>query len=896
MSSTINWHNLSKEEAYKITGGNSGGLSNDTAESLLKKIGKNAIAEQRAYSRLRLLIEQFNSSLIYILLGGTFVSFALGHYIDGAFMMVVLLINGLVGFIQEDKANKSLEALRKMSHTITSVIRDGQRREINATDLVPGDIIMVKAGDKIPADALVISVNRLQINEASLTGEGYPVEKRAGQLPAETPIFERHNMAFMGTVVESGRGTLLVVETGSRTEFGSIAASLRETKKRSTPLQQKIARMSRILGGIISAIIIFIVILGVLRGELLADILIAALALAASAIPEGLLPAITIILIMGMRRIVKEKGLVRKLAATETLGSVTVICTDKTGTLTQGTMQVSHILTATHELELNGETSIDEMAKQGGPTDSHMTTLRIAALVNEAYIENPQDELRSWIIRGTPTERALLLAAIQSGIDRNELWRGRWIEDMVHFESETKYAATLFGTDKGVFELFVIGAADRIIELAVSVDKNGTEQPIGEAERKRMMRHMEMTTSTGLRVVACARKTFATNPPYDALGELSDGLTLVGLIAIKDPLRPDAHHTINDAREAGIRTILITGDHRLTAMTIAREVGLPTGESCTIEGAEIEKMSEEELRIAAQRVCVYARVSPQHKLRIVRALQQNGEVVAMIGDGVNDAPALQHADVGIALGSGTDAAREASDIVLLDNNLKTVLKTIEEGRIIFNNIRKIFIYLTADSFSELFLFIAAISFALPIPLLPTQLLWINVVEDGLPNIALTTERERFGIMKEAPRSPQEPILNKPIKLWMVIAFFTFGLASLTTYIGFLSATQDVALARTAVFALSCIDSLLFTFSVRSFKTTIFHKGIAPNKYILGAVALGLALVLAAIYVPGIRVITRTVPMTLSNWGFVLLAGITEFSIIEYTKYLIFIHKKKVRKG
>ena len=891
MSATINWHNLTKEEVYKVTGSGPGGISNTAAEQRIKTVGKNALAEKAGYSRLKLLLEQFNSSLIYILLGGTLISFLLQRYIDGIFMAVVLLINGLVGFLQEDKANRSLEMLRKMTHATTSVVRGGKRREIDATELVPGDVIIVKAGDKIPADAFIIESNRLQINESALTGEWYPVDKHEGTLQMETPIFERRNMTFMGTIAEEGRGTLLVVATGQDTEFGKVASSLRDTKKRSTPLQKKVAHMSRILGGIISTIIVLIVVLGILRGEPFADILIAALALAASAIPEGLLPAITIILIMGMRRIVKEKGLVRKLAATETLGSVTVICTDKTGTLTEGSMQVSHILTATHELELNRETDMGEIAKQGGPADSHMTTLRIGTLVNEAYIENPQDELRSWIVRGTPTERALLLAAINAGIDRNKLWQGRWIEDIVHFESEAKYAATLFGTDTGTFELLVVGAAEKITELSTAVDKNGVEQMIGEPERERIIRHMEMTTSTGLRVMACARKTFETRPSYDALSELSRDLTLVGLIAIKDPLRSDARNTIHMASRAGIRTILITGDHKLTALTIAREVGLPTGEACVIQGPEIEEMSESELRDASKRTCVYARVSPQHKLRIVQALQQNGEVVAMIGDGVNDAPALQKADVGIALGSGTDAAKEAADIVLLDNNLKTVLKTIEEGRIIFNNIRKIFMYLTADSFSELFLFIATISFALPIPLLPTQLLWINIVEDGLPNIALTTERERYGIMEEQPRDPNEPIFNRKMKAWMVVAFFAFGIASLTTYVGFLLYTKDLALARTAVFALSCIDSLMFVFSVRSFKTTILHKGTFSNKYILGAVAVGIALLLAAIYIPVLETLTHAIPLSPVNWAFVLLGGIFEFTIIESTKYLLFIRKK-----
>lgn len=650
--------------------------------------------------------------------------------------------------------------------------------------------------------------------------------------------------------------------------------------------------MSRSLGLIISLIIIGIVILGILRGEPFVDMLIASLALAASAIPEGLLPAITIVLVMGMRRIVKEKGLVRKLAATETLGSVTVICTDKTGTLTEGTMQVSHILTATHELPIENADSMKIVGSNGGTADSHIEALHIAALVNEAYIENPREELNKWIMRGTPTERALLMAAIQAGIDRNELWQGRWIEDLVLFESETKYAATLFGTAKGTYELLVVGAAEQLTALATAVDKNGIRKEIGTEERERIIRHMEMTTSTGLRVIACARKTFKARPPYDSLKELvQQDLVLVGLIAIKDPLRSDARHTVNMARGAGIRTVLITGDHRLTARTIAHEAGVMVADDCIMDGAQIDALSEQELRIAAQKTCVYARVSPNHKLRIVQALQQSGEVVAMIGDGVNDAPALQASDVGIALGSGTDAAKEASDIILLDNSLKTVLKTIEEGRIIFNNIRKIFMYLTADSFAELFLFVATISFALPIPLLPAQLLWINVVEDGLPNIALTTERERHGIMQEPPRDPKEPLLNTQMKKWMVFIFLMTGVTPFVMYASLLAATGEVALARTAVFALSCIDSLIFAFSVRSLKKPMLNREMFSNRNLVGAVAIGITLLGIAIYVPGIQTIMRTVPLTLFQWGIIGSAALVEITMIEIIKYRIFIRER-----
>lgn len=891
MAIKIQWHNLNLEEVYDVTGSGPGGLSDDRAAEIAKTTGKNSLPEGKRYSRIKIFAEQFNNSLMFILFGAAIISFALNHIIDGIFMLAVLVVNGIVSFLQENKANTSLEALRKISLTMASVIRSGNRREMDATALVPGDIIIVKAGNKIPADARIVEAMHLTINESALTGEWSPVEKYADTIQAEAPLFERHNMAFMGTTVETGRATLLIVATGGETEFGKIAASLRETERRPTPLQKKIVHMSRILGIIISLIIVCIVVLGVFRGEPFADMLIASLALAASAIPEGLLPAITIVLVMGMRRILKDKGLVRKLAATETLGSVTVICTDKTGTLTEGTMQVSHILTATHELPIDKEKGLQEIKTNGEKDDSHMTALRIATIVNEAYIENPQDELRKWIIRGTPTECALLLAAIQAGIDRNELWQGRWIEDIALFDSETKYAATLIGTAEGTFELLIMGAAEQITALSTSVDKNGMHQSIGELERERIIRHMEMTTTTGLRVIACARKTFKEMPSYKTIGELATRLTLIGLIAIKDPLRSDARHTVNIAKEAGIRTVLITGDHRLTARAIAQEVGIPSEETCIMEGSEIDLATDEELRTITQSVCLYARVSPHHKLRIVQALQKNGEVVAMIGDGVNDAPALQASDIGIALGSGTDAAREASDIVLLDNSLKTVLKTIEEGRIMFNNIRKIFMYLIADSFAELLLFIVTISFALPIPLVPTQLLWINVVEDGLPNIALTTEREKYGIMQEPPRNPAEPFLNGAMKKWLAFIFFVFGSAAIGIYIIFLKTTGDLALARTAVFTFSCIDSLLFSFSVRSLKTNMFTRGIFENRFVTGAALIGLTLLLAAIYMPGVRTIVRTVPLEPIHWAIIVAIGFMEIVLIEIAKYFIFIRKK-----
>src|SRR3989344_3915236 len=682
-----NWHTILLEEVFIETKSRKDGLTSKEATEGLKKFGLNALPQEKPYSKIRLFLSQFNSPLMYILLATVVISFLLKHYSDSIFIIVVLLINTTVGFCQENKANQSLLALKKMVKVRTKVLRDGYEKEIDSEELVVGDIVFLKSGDKVPADGRIIESKGLKINEASLTGESQAVKKDA----------EKTNAVFMGTIVEEGRAKIVVVATGVNTQIGEIVLLLKATKERKTPLQKKIATLSKLLGFFILFIIVIIIIEGYFTEKNFVDVFVAALALAVSAIPAGLLPAITVILVLGLRRIFKQNGLVRKLAATETLGSVTVICTDKTGTLTEGKMQVSHILTSTRELMGDNISGLAKGENANG-IESHILALKIATLANDAFVENPDAELQEWVIRGRLTEKALLLSGMQSGLNKKEMEKRYPVLDRISFESEYKFAATYHKKNESQNVIYVVGAPEEIIARCVSLDMDGKKEKLGTVESDKLMAKLETLSQKGLRVLACAHKDYDAQTKYKNLTELIKNLSLVGFIALKDPLRLDAKESILTTKKAGIRTVIVTGDHRLTAKAIAEEIGLAAEDEDIIEGKELEFISDDILKEKAEYISVYARVSPRHKLRIVKALQANGEVVAMLGDGVNDAPALKAADIGVAVGSGTDVAKEVADLVLLDDNFKTIVKSVEQGRVVFENVRKVFVYLVADDF------------------------------------------------------------------------------------------------------------------------------------------------------------------------------------------------------
>ncbi len=888
------WHSFPFERVFREVQSGDKGLSAAESGRRLKEHGKNEIPKIKPIAAVWIFLRQFHNPLMYIVLVAVVLSSSLKHYSDAIFILVVILINTSIGFYQELKAGRTFEALKRLVRIKARVLRDADLKEIDGEELVVGDVIVLRAGDKVPADGRIIDCRNLRINESVLTGESFGVRKDSDPVEPRAVLGDRSSMVFMGTVVEEGYGRAVIVETGSKTELGQIVLLMREAKEQLTPLQEKISHLSRLIGGLVLTLIGAIVLIGYATEKSFIDIFVAALALAVSAIPSGLLPAITVILVLGMRRIFNKNGLVRRLAATETLGSVTVICTDKTGTLTEGKMLVSHILTGNRELLGGSFNGIAGGDKKNG-VESHITALKIGMLANEGFIEDREAELKEWIVRGTPTEQALLLAGAEAGLDKKELEGWYPLVDRIGFDSDLKYAAALHSVDQYSM-LHVVGAPERIIAQTASLDIDGRISDLDSAESRALLQKLEELTRKGLRVVACGYARYPQNITYQSLHDLVKDLVLVGFIALKDPLRPEAASAIASAHRAGIKTIMITGDHRLTAKTIAEEVGFKTTDDAILDGNDLDGLSDEELRERSKSVKVYARVSPRHKLRIVAALAANGEIVAMIGDGVNDAPALKAAHIGVAVGSGTDVAKETADLVLLDNSFETVVKSIEQGRLIFQNIRKVFVYLVADDFSELFLFLGAMSFGFPLPLLPAQILWINFVEDGFPDIALTTEQETKGLMEEKPRDPSEPILNRPLRKWMIAIFFITGIAAFLTFTVLWKASGDLEKTRTMVFALMALDSLIFAYCVRSFKRPIFRRDILSNRYLVGASGAGLVLLLGAVYLPFLQQILGTVPLSLKEWGVVAGISLLELLLLELTKYRIFIAPAKRQYG
>lgn len=883
-----NWHSHEISKIFSVFRTSDVGFSSEQAARKIAKGGRNVLPEKKQFSRLKLFFNQFNSPLIYILLTAVVISFSLGHISDSVFIVVVLLINTIVGFYQENKANNSLAALEKMVKVRARVLRDDQEQEIDSEMIVPGDIIILKAGDKVPADCRIISSKELNVNEASLTGESVAILKEKKVLEKDTLVTNRKNMVFAGTSVESGEAKVVVVATGISTELGKIVGLVKHTEEPKTPLQKKIDRLSKLLGAVILFFIAIIVIEGFLTGKGSVDIFISALALAVSAIPEGLLPAITVVLVFAMRRILKKKGVVKKLSAAEGLGSVTTVCTDKTGTLTEGKMQVRHIFTRARDFlkDPSAEKVFDE---SGGQSD--IWALEIATLTNDAYIENPQDNLGEWIIRGHFTDKALLVAGIQAGLNVQSLENEHQEIGRLNFNSHLRFGAT-FRKDGEKKRLFVVGAPEEIIRRSNFLDagKGEKEIEISKKQKNWLFEKLEELASQGLRVVACAHREIKTEKQEKNLATLAEKLVLTGFIALKDPVRKDVQGAMQRIKNAGIRPVIITGDHKLTAKAVASEIGLKIDMRYILEGRDIEKMSDSELQKKANKISIYARALPEHKLRIVNALHGNNEVVAMFGDGVNDAPALKAADIGVAVGSGTDVTKEVADVILLDDNFKVIVKAIEQGRVAFENIRKVFIYLVADDFSEIILFFGAMFLGLPFPLLAAQILWINLIEDGLPDIALTTEQEIKGVMHEKPRDPDEPILSPAIKKWMFTIFSINGLVTLCFFCLLYKANQDIEKTRTVVFALVAFDSLVLAYSVRSLRRTIFRRDIFSNHFLNGAVMISFALLVLAIYLPVLQNFLGTVPLGSNEWLMIVVITIFETIMFEIGRRVFLLKK------
>jgi len=873
---------------------NSNGLSQAEAFNRLKKFGYNQLPKKAPLGKTIIFFSQFKNSLVVILIIASIISFLLTDKLDAYIILAAVFLNVVIGFFQENKAQTALEKLKKYITTQCRVIRDKKEYLIETEKLVPGDIIIITAGDRLSADVRLLEVNNLEIEEANLTGESLPVVKSTKSLEVGVVLAERENMAYQGTVVIKGKAKGLVVATGQETEMGKIATQLNEVSEEKTPLQKRLIKLGHQITYLFFFLCLFIFIVGVLAGHPVLMMFYTSVAVAVSAIPEGLLVSITVILAIGMQTILKKKALVTKLISAETLGSTTVICTDKTGTITTGEMQVTHIEAFNQKYSLDGK-RLKEKLMIGREI---LLSLKIGMLCNEAVILNEEDELTDWEIVGSATDRALLLAGVQAGLNKNQLEKETPMLDEIPFDSEMKIMISLRELDEKENIVYVKGAPEKILEHLSFVENGSQRQKIDQSMKQKITEISYDLSNKGLRLIALAYQPLSKEikkiEDIFPKGEIKD-LTWVGLMGIKDPLRAEAKETIKLARQAGLKVVILTGDNRVTAKSIAQELGLIIEKNNIIDGQELLKLNDEELKHRVREIKVYSRVTPADKLRIIKAWKEVGEVVAMTGDGINDAPALKQADIGIALGSGTEVAKETADLILLDNNFSTIIAAIKQGRVIYDNIKKVILYLLSDSFSEIFVIFGSFILALPLPFLAAQILWINLISDGLPNFALTMEPEEKGVMEEKPLAKDKPVFGSQQRVLIFIISLITGLGILSLFYIFLKATADLDLARTIAFTALGVDSLLYVFSCRSFRHSLFNKQFFTNIYLIGAVIIGFFLQLLAVYWHPLQIILRTKPLTLEHWFYIIIFSLLVIFVIELTKMISFIQKNKLAK-
>lgn len=846
----------------------------DLAERQLQ-FGRNTLPKEKQDSWWLILLRQLNSAMVYVLLVASVISFALNDKIDAGVILAAVFLNVAVGFIQEYRADRSLTQLKSLVAELATVLRDGQVQQINTEELVPGDMLVLSAGDHISADARLVQTDSLEALESTLTGESESVAKSAAPVAATAVLADQTNMVFAGTSVTNGSGRAVVVFTGAQTELGKIASALRQEPERPTPLQKQLNQFSHLLASVVGVLTLIFFLIGLLSGRPLIDTFTLAVALAVSALPEGLLIGVTVILAVGMKRILKQNGLVRRLASAETLGSVTVICTDKTGTLTEGKMRVDRLVTWDHALGILGEHPEKELSEL-------FMVITIGLLNNDAQVLNPKEEVEHWKVTGNLTERALLMAGASLGLDHQQLQTRHPRIHALPFNSTTKYMATLHTTPKGDKMLHVKGAPERVLAMCTRLRVDQKAVSMSPQQRARLTRDFNRMSAEGLRVLALAYTEVESGTKKISANSL-EKLVFAGFIGIKDGLRPQATAALEACFQAGIQVKMITGDHQLTAQAIAKELGLAAGQEQILNGEELATLSEQELARRLPAISVFARVSPQDKLRIVHALQRAGEVVAMTGDGVNDAPALKAANIGVALGSGTDVAKDAADLVILDDNFQTIVASIKEGRVIFDNITKTVFYLVAASFAEIILVIISILFGLPPILTAAQILWINLVTDTFPNLALTQEPQEATLMQEPPRSPKARIINRQLVTLTVIASGVAGLGSLGVYALIWRLSGSVEVARSATFVGLSVTSLLVAFSVRSLRRPFWKSKLNSNPSLLVATGSGfVAVILATTLVP-LQNILHTTSINPVYLGLTLGLSVAMLGLIELFK-------------
>ncbi len=858
------------------------GLANREVEKRRRKYGPNALEQRSQVKPWEILLDQFKNVLVLLLIFASGISYFIGEGVEALAILAVIVINALFGFITEYKAKQSVEALRKLASTTAKILREGQVREVDAEEIVPGDIVVLEEGDRVPADARLLRVESLAADESSLTGESEAINKMEEVIEEDSALAERFNMVFMGTVITRGNATAVVTATGENTEVGRVGELLQSTESRRTPLEMKLDEMGRSLIVVTLGVTAFVALVGVARGHGVIEMLRTGTALAIAAVPEGLPAVATITLAIGMNRMAAQNALVKRLPAVETLGSTTVICTDKTGTLTENEMTVTEIDLPERSIAVSGtgygpKGDFEEDGRKLEVSDDRRLSalLRAGVLCSNAEVFSEEGR---WEVAGDPTEGALVTAGLKAGISREALEdEGFSRTEELPFSSDRKYMGVYYDTPDGTECVFVKGAPDVVIQLSGRAEMESGTKNMDENLREQFLQRSRELAGRGLRVLAIARKT---REEGDIRQDIRSGLTLLGFIGIMDPPRQDVRAAIDESIKAGIRVLMITGDQSDTALAIAKQVSIASEETEVISGPSIDDYSPEELEEVVQTHSVFARVSPENKLDILRALTARNEVTAMTGDGVNDAPALKSADIGVAMGvRGTAVAKEAADMIILDDAFSTIVAAIKRGRMIFDNIQKFIHYLFSCNLSEIILIFLGILLGLPTPLLALQILWLNLVTDVFPALVLGWEPAEKAVMERPPRDPDRAIITR--SMWFKVGFQALVIASgpLLVYLHVLdefSATQS----RTIAFMALAMVQLLHVFDVRRVNGLGFDRSSLSNKPLWGAVVLTIGLQLFAVYTPVMQTILHTEPLTPAMWLLVGLAAVVPVGILQ----------------
>lgn len=913
------WHAIEIEEAMKQLEAKETGLSQEEAQKRLQQYGPNELQKEKGTSAIKMFIEQFADLLIVILLVATGLSIYLGELTDAIVIVAIILACAILGFVEEFRSEKALEALKKMTAPTAIVLRDGKEVKIQTSEIVPGDIILLYTGDKVPADARLAEAYNLKVDEASLTGESSPVNKDTTAILEEAPVNDRRDMVFTGTVVVYGRGKAVVTSTGMGTEFGKIAKMVQVTAEEATPLEKRMTSVGKWIGILSIAVCLAVAAIGIVEGRNILDMILWGISLAVAAVPEALPAIVTGALAVGMYRMAKVNTIVRRLPAVETLGCTSVICSDKTGTMTKGEMTVQRIYTNDQAIKVSGvgyepEGEFLHEDKKIDPKDENLQTLlRIATLCNDAKLEK-ETQTERWMIKGDPTEGALVVAAAKAGLWKEELEKDSRRIGEVPFSSERKCMTTIHLAAGKKKMAFMKGAPEIVLGKCTKIYADGKVRKITEEERTGLLKVTEAMAMQALRNLGFALKELPESAA-DFDEKIEKDMVFVGIMGMIDPPREEVKEAIYLCRRAGIKVVMVTGDHRLTATAVAKELNL-LGENDAagrvLTGEELDKTSDEKLAEIVENVAIYARVSPEHKMRIVKAWKAKGQVVAMTGDGVNDAPALKMSDIGVAMGvTGTEVTKEASDMVLTDDNFASIVKAVKEGREIYGNIKKYLTYLLRCNVMEIIvMFVAMIGvpylaggayqpgenpkLSATVALTAIQLLWVNLTTDGLPAMALGIDPGDPDLMEKKPRDPNESVWTTDVKLYLTatpIIMSVLLLYGFFMYQPWLGSAQLIE-ARTQLLTAMIFMELANAISARSLKYTVFKVGVFKNKFLWYAVLSSFGLQLLVLYTPGLQNLFGVTSPGLNDWGYAMLFTAITFSALEIGKYLASRRRKR----